>query len=82
MPIATMTSKGRLTLPKEIRDWMGLRPRHQVDLVPNAEQVVLIRKRPAAARRELSGSLPSNGVALTPEEIDEAVMERHERSKR
>ena len=44
------------------------------------------RKRRAVELSELFGSLPTNGVSLTVEGIDdaiaEAVMERHERSKR
>ena len=38
MAIATMTSKGRLTLPKEIRDRLGLKPGDKVEFVPNGER--------------------------------------------
>ena len=38
MAIATMTSKGQLTVPKEIRDRLGLRPGDKVELVPSGER--------------------------------------------
>ena len=89
MAVATMTSKGQLTVPKEIRDRLGLKPGDKVDFVPVAgdgDRVVMRRRRRVVELSELFGSLPTNGVSLTVEgiddAIDEAVMERHERSKR
>lgn len=31
-PIATLTSKGQVTVPKEIRDALGLKPRDRVEI--------------------------------------------------
>lgn len=86
MATATMTSKGQLTVPKEIRDRLGLKPGDKVELVPYGEQAVTLRKRRSVPLRELFGSLPNNGVSLTLEEMDDAiaaaVAERVERSRR
>ncbi len=38
---ATMTSKGRLTLPKQVREQLGLRPGDAVELVSEDGQLVL-----------------------------------------
>jgi AbrB family looped-hinge helix DNA binding protein len=86
MVSATMTSKGQLTIPKEIRERLGLKPGDKVDFVPTGDAEVSVRKRQVVPLRELFGTFPTNGVTLTIEEMDEAiaqaVIERHERSKR
>jgi AbrB family looped-hinge helix DNA binding protein len=86
MAVATMTSKGQLTVPKEIRELLGLKPGDKVELLPNGEHAVTMRRRRVVELSELFGSLPTNGVSLTLEEIDEAIgdacVERYERSRR
>ncbi|MGE3295632.1 MAG: AbrB/MazE/SpoVT family DNA-binding domain-containing protein [Geminicoccaceae bacterium] len=86
MAVATMTSKGQLTVPKEIRELLGLKPGDKVDLLPSGEQTVTMRRRRVVELSELFGSLPTNGVSLTLEEIDEAIgdacVERYGRSRR
>lgn len=76
-----MTSKGQVTIPKDVRDRMGLNPGDQIAFFSNDHGGVdLIRKRPIT---ELLGSLPNNGVHLTDQEIDAAIDEFHEmRAKR
>ena len=70
MATATMTSKGQLTVPKEIRDRLGLQPGDKVDLVPSGEQAVLMRKRRVISLQELMGSLPTNGISKSLEELE------------
>lgn len=86
MAIATMTSEGQLTVPKEIRELLGLKPGDKVDLLPSGDQSVTMRRRRVVELGELFGSLPTNGVSLTQEKIDEAIgdarVERYERSRR
>jgi AbrB family looped-hinge helix DNA binding protein len=45
----TVTSKGQVTIPKEMRDYLGLQPGSQVDFTYTADGEVLIR--PVVAAR-------------------------------
>lgn len=75
MATATMTSKGQLTVPKEIRDRLGLKPGDKVELVPSGDDRVVMRKRRTIELKELFGILPAGAVPLTLEEIDDAIAE-------
>lgn len=69
MPASKSTSKGQITLPKEIRDRLGLRPGDEVEFIPDDESYRL-RKRagtiPFGRYRgylaDLSGQLPDDLV--------------------
>lgn len=41
MPIAAITSKGQMTLPKTIRDSLGLKPTDRVVLVMEGDHAIL-----------------------------------------
>jgi antitoxin PrlF len=71
MATATMTSKGQLTVPKEIRDRLGLKPGDRVDFVPTGGDGVAMRKRRVVPLRELLGSLPNNGISKTLDELEQ-----------
>ena len=43
MATATLTSKGQMTLPKEIRDLLKLKPKDRVSLIPLPDGTVLMR---------------------------------------
>ena len=45
MPSSTLTSKGQITLPKEIRDYLNLRTGQKVDFTVDASGKVLLRPR-------------------------------------
>ncbi|MEK0083076.1 AbrB/MazE/SpoVT family DNA-binding domain-containing protein [Benzoatithermus flavus] len=75
MATATMTSKGQLTVPKEIRDQLGLKPGDKVELVPSGDDRVVMRKRRTIELKELFGILPAGTVPLTLEGIDDAIAE-------
>ncbi len=45
MPTATMTSKGRITIPGEVRQAMGLRVGTQVEFVPAGDGFRLVARR-------------------------------------
>jgi antitoxin PrlF len=73
MAVATITSKGQMTLPKAIRERLGLKPGDQVELTPTEDGLVTMRARRRRPLSEVLGTLPNNGVRLTIEEMDEAI---------
>ena len=70
---ATLTSKGQITLPKEIRDRLGLDAGSMLDFELLADNTITARQVQPDARR-LRGLLKSPHAApLTVEQIDEAL---------
>ncbi|UVC07641.1 AbrB/MazE/SpoVT family DNA-binding domain-containing protein [Rhizobium sp. TH2] len=71
----TMTSKGQLTIPKDVRDGLNLSPGTRFYVTIRKGQVVAVPKNKSLA--DLAGILgpPPNGVSLTVEEMNEAVMD-------
>lgn len=69
MPSATMTSKGQMTLPKEVRDDLGLQPGDRVDIVKQ-DGVYVIRARnvPISQLAGMLGKAPAG--PMTAEEED------------
>jgi AbrB family looped-hinge helix DNA binding protein len=76
MVTATMTSKGQLTVPKEIRDRLGLAPGDKVEFVDGDDRKVVLRKRRAISVRELFRTLPEGAVPKGQEAIDDAIAEQ------
>ena len=56
MSLATITSKGQTTIPKEIRDCLGLQPKDQVQFTLVADETVIMRVKKRSVR-ELFGLL-------------------------
>lgn len=71
MTIATMTSKGQLTVPKVVRDRLGLEPGDRIEFVESGQGQVVLRKRRMLSLEEAFGSLPTNGVTRSLEEMEE-----------
>lgn len=77
---ATLTSKGQLTLPKEIRDRLNLDAGAILDFQVQADNTITARHVQPDARR-IRGLLKSPHAApLTLEQMDEAVA-KHLRAK-
>lgn len=82
----TMTSKGQITIPSEVREELKLEPGTRFYVSARNGQVVAIPKNIRLA--DLAGFLgtPPSGVSLSIEEMDEAiakaVAEDNERIKR
>lgn len=72
MQESTVTTKGQTTLPRQVREALGLRPGDRVRyLMLDDGEVRLLRPRPVSG---LSGVLHREGrAALTLEEMDEAI---------
>lgn len=86
MATMTVTSKGQMTLPKEVRDDLKIRPGDKIDVVKEGGKYVL---KPLNIRAvDLAGFLgkPPRGAGATVEDMDDAiaegVIERFERAVR
>ncbi|HEY4115160.1 MAG TPA: type II toxin-antitoxin system PrlF family antitoxin [Rhizomicrobium sp.] len=60
MSIATLTSKGQMTIPKDIRDGLDLKPQDQVHLSLLADGTVIMRAKKRSVR-DLYGALHRRG---------------------
>jgi AbrB family looped-hinge helix DNA binding protein len=78
VPTATVTSKGQVTLPKQVRDTLKVKPGDQIDFVLDAEGEVRVR----AGRfdvRDLKGLLYRRGrKPVSLEAMDAAIARRGE----
>jgi AbrB family looped-hinge helix DNA binding protein len=84
MPTATVTSKGQITIPVEVREDMGLGPGSRVDFVAvgDGEYRVMVKSRSVS---ELAGMFRSSGPPVSTADMNEAiadaVVERYLRSR-
>ena len=70
---ATLTSKGQITLPKEIRDRLGLDAGSMLDFQILEDNTITVREVKPDARR-IRGLLKSpHAIALTVAQMDKAV---------
>ncbi len=75
MPTTTMTSKGQITIPKEVRDKVNAREGTQFEVsVDAAGNIVFSPKKRSAL--ELFGKYRVPGVHATIEEMKEAVLDQ------
>ncbi len=68
----TLTSKGQLTLPKEVRDRLGLKVGDRFDCEVSGEDEITLRKRSVDVR-DLVGILHAPGKRTTIEDMNEAI---------
>lgn len=72
MPTATVTSKGQITIPKEIRDALGLKDGHRVSFLLREDSVVEMRPE-ALDVTSLYGILRPSVRGVTLEDMEEAI---------
>jgi antitoxin PrlF len=74
MPTATVSSKGQITIPLEIRERFGIHAGTRVDFFVNENDVIEFAPATRSVR-ELAGVLKaySSGPAATIEEMDDAI---------
>jgi antitoxin PrlF len=71
MPTATLTSKGQVTLPKAVRDRLGLRAGDRIEFVETDRGFVVV---PATQDiRAIKGIVPKPRKAVTVEEMNRAI---------
>ena len=71
MAISTITSKGQTTIPKEIRDLLGLKEQAQVIYEPKGDYVIL--RSASISLDEFAGALRSSRHAASKKEARLAV---------
>ncbi len=74
MSVATITSKGQVTIPKDVRDALRLRAGHRLEFVALDDGTILVRPLTVDIR-DLFGILKSDRHA-TVEEMNEAIRQR------
>ena len=72
MSTATVTSKGQITIPKEVRERLGLRAGHQIRFEFADDGTLIVRPK-TVALMSLAGSLKRPGKGATLEDIEEGV---------
>ena len=72
MATSTLTSKGQVTLPKEIRDRLGLRPGHQLSFELGEDGRIVVRAK-TVPLASLAGLLRRRGRKRSLREIEEGI---------
>lgn len=81
MPTATVTSKGQITLPKTVREKLGVDTGDQVDFVVNEQGDVVVRPLSGDVTR-LRGMLARPGRrAISVEAMNAAILREHSRKR-
>ena len=75
MRTATMTSKGQITIPSEIREALGLKPGVKVMFFPNSEGDFVLRAR-SGSIQDLRGCLAGYDLPKTDAEMNELIHRR------
>jgi AbrB family looped-hinge helix DNA binding protein len=70
-----LTSKGQTTIPKDVREYLGLRPGDRIEFVLTEDKTVLLKPatRPVT---DLRGFLPKPVRPVTIEEMNAAIRKR------
>lgn len=73
--IGSMTSKGQTTVPKEVRDKLGLEQGARIEWTIEGDKAIVKPRKLRAV--DLAGILgpPPSGKSLSIEEMDEAIMD-------
>ena len=75
---STVTAKGQTTLPKDVRDRLGLEPGDRVRYLIAGDSVRILRPRKAMS---LCGALKRDGAVVSLAEMDAAIRERASRTE-
>jgi AbrB family looped-hinge helix DNA binding protein len=72
MPVATVTSKGQITLPKRIRERLGVKPGDRVSFRERADGSIVVEA-DTVDLLSLKGVLKPRRRGVTLEQMDEAI---------
>ncbi len=76
MKTSALTSKGQVTIPAEVRRFLGLQPGDRVAFVVDGDEIRLVRKE---SRVEAAFGLCKPEGSLSLEEMDRVIRERADR---
>ncbi|MGA3130473.1 MAG: AbrB/MazE/SpoVT family DNA-binding domain-containing protein [Terracidiphilus sp.] len=71
MPTATVTSKGQITIPIEVREALNLKTGEKVIFFPGEDGEFIVRR--VGSIKDLRGCLAGLVPPMTVEEMDEAI---------
>ncbi len=74
MPTATVTSKGQITIPAQVRKALGLKPGIQIDFYETADGEYAFRPKTGSIM-EMRGCLAYDGPPITIEDMDQAILD-------
>ena len=74
MPTATLTSKGQITIPAQVRKALGLDAGDKIDFIETEDGQFVLRPRTASIR-DLEGCVPRLNYVPTIEEMNEAILD-------
>ncbi len=74
MTAATLTSKGQLTIPKDVRDALGVGPGDRVDFVRMADGNFAVMPATKSIKR-LKGIIPKPKKPVSLDDMDDAIAE-------
>ncbi|HOY83535.1 MAG TPA: AbrB/MazE/SpoVT family DNA-binding domain-containing protein [Rhodoglobus sp.] len=74
MPVATVTSKGQITIPAEVRDALNIRTGTRVQFLPKSDGTWDFIPLTASVM-DLAGFIKWDGPPVTLEEMDAAIAE-------
>jgi len=72
MATATVTSKGQITIPIEVRKKLGLRPGDRVDFIEGENGVFILNPKKRSIM-DLHGAIKWEGKPVTIEEMNETI---------
>ena len=72
MPATTVTAKGQVTIPKAIRDALGVKPGDRVVFLQQVDGRIVVEPETVDVR-SLKGMLKHTGSAVTVEEMNDAI---------
>jgi antitoxin PrlF len=74
MPTATLTSKGQITIPIEVRKALGLKPGARIDFYEIEDGEYALRAK-SGSIMDMRGCLAYTGPTITIEEMNQAVLD-------
>jgi AbrB family looped-hinge helix DNA binding protein len=74
MPTATVTSKGQITIPIEVRKSLGLKAGDKIDFFETEEGKYAFSPKTGSIM-DLRGCIPNLGYSVSIEEMNEAILD-------